>query len=109
MLGSVSGQHELVLRGEGRRRLVTFEKFMERVQVLGLDGARARAKPARVFSDADLLIAATAAFHGQEFATSEVNLAEGLRQLAFPRDGPPGSGGMTKPAWLPRDGGWPTR
>lgn len=39
---------------------------------------------ARVFADADLLIAATAAFHGQEFATSEAGLAEGLRLLALP-------------------------
>ncbi len=69
---------------------------MERVQVLGLDAAlgegwnlaarlwaEGRSKGC-VFTDADLLIAATAAFHGQEFATSEVGLAEGLKQLAFP-------------------------
>lgn len=92
------GIEELVRRGEGRRKLVSFEKFMERAQVLGLDagsgegwnlaarlwaGGRSQ-KPARVFADADLLIAATAAFHGHEFATSEVGLAEGLMQLAFP-------------------------
>ena len=89
------GMEELVRRGEGRRKLVNFEKFMERVQVLGLDGAmgegwnlaarlwaEGRSK-GRVFTDADLFIAATAAFHGQEFATSEVGLAEGLLQLAF--------------------------
>lgn len=70
---------------------------MERVQVLGLDAAVGEGwnlaarlwaegqslSPARVFTDADLLIAATAAFHGQELATSEVGLAEGLRQLAL--------------------------
>jgi len=91
------GIEELVRRGQGRRKLVSFEKFMERVEVLGLMEAAARAgisprlwaggrseKPARVFADADLLIAATAAFHGHEFATSDVGLAEGLRQLAFP-------------------------
>src|SRR5687767_14645853 len=65
------GIEELVRRGQGRRMLVDFEKFIERVQVLGLDAAsgegwnlaarvwaegRSR-KPARVFSDADLLCA----------------------------------------------------
>jgi predicted nucleic acid-binding protein len=66
------------------------------VQVLGLDSAMgegwnlaarlwAEGRPkGRVFTDADLLIAATAAFHGQELATSEVGLAEGLAQLTFP-------------------------
>lgn len=90
------GIEVLVRRGEGRRKLVNFEKFVERVQVLGLDGAmgegwnfaarlwaEGRSK-GRVFTDADLLIAATAAFHGQEFATSEVGLVESLAQLAFP-------------------------
>jgi|CZKU01.1.fsa_nt_gi predicted nucleic acid-binding protein len=93
------GIEELVRRGEGRRKLVAFEKFMERVQVLGLDGASGEGwnlaarlwsegrslKPALVLTDADLLIAATAASHGHEFATSEVGLVEGLRRLAtFP-------------------------
>jgi predicted nucleic acid-binding protein len=92
------GMEELVRRGGGRRKLVNFEKFMERVQVLGLDAtvgegwnlaarfwAEGRAHtPARVFTDADLFIAATAALHGHEFATCEVGLAEGLRQLTFP-------------------------
>ena len=92
------GIEELVRRGQGRRKLVDFEKFMDRVQVLGLDAAMGEGwnlaarvwadgrvrKPARVFTDADLLSAVTAAFHGHEFATSDVGLAEGLRQLAFP-------------------------
>jgi predicted nucleic acid-binding protein len=92
------GIEDLVRRGEGRRKLVAFEKFMERVQVLGLDAgggegwnlaaqfwAQGRAqKPAVVLADADLLIAATAALHGHEFATAEVGLADGLRKLAFP-------------------------
>jgi predicted nucleic acid-binding protein len=92
------GIEGLVRRGEGRRKLVAFEKFMERVQVLGLDAgggegwnlaarlwAEGRAvKPAVVLADADLLIAATAALHGHEFATAEVGLADGLRKLAFP-------------------------
>lgn len=92
------GIEELALRNQGRRKLVDFEKFMERVQVLGLDAASGegwnlaarlwaqgrRHKPARVFTDADLLCAATAAFHGHELATSDVGLAESLGQLAFP-------------------------
>ena len=92
------GIEELIGRGEGRRKLVAFEKFMERVQVLGLDGASGEGwnlaarlwaegrslKPALVLTDADLLIAATAGFHGHEFATCEVGLVEGLQRLAFP-------------------------
>lgn len=92
------GMEELGRRGQGRSKLVNFEKFMERVQVLGLDAASGEGwnlasrlwadgrclKPARVFTDADLLNASTAAFHGQEFATSDVGLAEGLGLLAFP-------------------------
>ena len=90
------GIEELVRRGQGRRKLVDFDKFMERVHVLGLDAAmgegwnlaarlwaEGRLK-GRVFADADLLIAATAASHGHEFATSDIGLAECLRQLAFP-------------------------
>lgn len=94
------GVEDLVRRGAGRRKLVTLEKFPERVEVLGLDGgggsgwnvaariwADGRAhQPAIVFTDADLLIAATAAFHGRPFATSEARLAENLRRLAFPTD-----------------------
>jgi predicted nucleic acid-binding protein len=90
------GIEELVRRGEGRRKLVYFEKFMERIQVLGLDAgvgegwnlaarlwADGRSK-GRGFTDADLLIAATAAFHGQELATSDAGVVEGLREIAFP-------------------------
>jgi predicted nucleic acid-binding protein len=92
------GIEELVRRGEGRRKLVAFEKFIERVQTLGLDGssgegwdvasrlwAEARTvKPAVVFTEADLLIAATAAFHGHELVTAEVGLAENLKKVSFP-------------------------
>lgn len=87
------GLEELLRRGQGRRRLVAFEKFMDGVQVLGLDGdgwnlaaglwAEGRAK-GRVFSDADLLIATTAAFHRLDFATNEKGLVEGLRVLTLP-------------------------
>ncbi len=88
------GVEQLVHRGQGRRKLVAFEKFMERVQVLGLDAASGEGwnlaarlwadgrsqKPALVFTDADLLIAATAAFHGHELATSDAKLVFGAHQ-----------------------------
>jgi predicted nucleic acid-binding protein len=92
------GVEELLRRGEGRRKLVALEKFLDRVEVLGLDGAggsgwslaarlwadgRAH-RPAIVFTDADLLIAATAAIHGRTFVTSEGRLADNLRQIGFP-------------------------
>jgi len=92
------GAEELLRRGQGRRKLVTLEKFLDRVEVLGLDGtggsgwnfaarlwADGRAhQPAIVLTDADLLIAATAAFHARPFATSEGRLADNLREIAFP-------------------------
>lgn len=91
------GVEELVLKGQGRRRLVDLEKFLDRVEVLGLDvgngmgwnvaaqlWAKARQqRPAVVFTDADLLIAVTAALHGRAFATSEARLAENLRKVEY--------------------------
>jgi predicted nucleic acid-binding protein len=91
------GVEELVLRGQGRRRLVDLEKFLDRVEVLGLDvgngtgwnlaaqlWAKARQhRPAIVFTEADLLIAATAALHGRAFATSEARLVDNLRRIEF--------------------------
>jgi predicted nucleic acid-binding protein len=89
------GMEQLVRRGEGRRKLVDFEKFMERVQVLGLDGAlgegwnlaarlwadgRAQ-KPALVMTDADLLVATRAALHGHELATADAALVESLTRV----------------------------
>lgn len=97
------GMEELLLRGKGRRKAVVFEKFIDRVLVLGLDAASGEGwnlaaqlwaegrtrKPARVFTDADLLNAATAAFHRHEFATSDVGqpLPSGLRRIAVERIG----------------------
>ena len=92
------GVEELRRRGEGRRKIVALEKFLDRVEVLGLDGAAGsgwtlaarlwadgRAKqPAIVFTDADLLIAATAANHGRPFVTSEARLADNLQRIGFP-------------------------
>jgi predicted nucleic acid-binding protein len=92
------GVEELLRRGEGRSKAVALEKFLDRVEVLGLDGAggsgwnlaarvwadgRAH-RPAIVFTDADLLIAATAATHRRRFATSEGRLADNLRRIGFP-------------------------
>jgi predicted nucleic acid-binding protein len=92
------GIEQLAQRGEGRRKLVAFEKFIERAHVLGLDAASGEGwnvaaqlwadgnslKPAQVFSDADILIASTAAFHGHELATADAGLATGLRRITFP-------------------------
>jgi predicted nucleic acid-binding protein len=41
-------------------------------------------KPALVFDDADLLVAATAAFHGHELATSDAKLVERLKRISLP-------------------------
>jgi predicted nucleic acid-binding protein len=89
------GVEELILKGQGRRRLVTLTKFFDACELLGLDAgggwdfaaklwAQARAhKPSIVFTDGDLLIAATAAFHRRPFATSEVNLAKNLEAIGL--------------------------
>jgi len=89
------GIEDLVLRGQGRRRKVALLKFLDRCEVLGLDAAGgagwnhaadlwARAKvhkPSIVFTDADLLIAATASFHGQTLVTSEAGLVANLEAV----------------------------
>jgi predicted nucleic acid-binding protein len=94
------GVEDLVLKGQGRRKLVDLEKFLDRVEVLGLDAgngmgwnlaarfwAKARQhRSAIVLSDADLLVAATAALHGRAFATSEARLVNNLRQIEFPAE-----------------------
>jgi predicted nucleic acid-binding protein len=92
------GVEELMRRGEGRRKLVELEKFLYRAEVLGLDSASGEGwdlaarlwadgraqRPAIVFEDADLFIAATAAFHGRNFATSDRGLVENLKKVRFP-------------------------
>jgi len=70
-------------------------KFLDHCEILGLDGgggwdhaaklwARGRAlKPSVVFTDADLLIAATASFHRHHFATSEAKLVKNLAAIGL--------------------------
>lgn len=89
------GVEELVLKGQGQKRLITLLKFIDRCDVLGLDAsggwahaarlwAKGRAHtPSIVLDDADLLIAATAAFHQRPFATSDVKLVENLTAIEF--------------------------
>lgn len=92
------GFEELRRKGQGLRLMVRYEKLLARCEVLGLDGesgagwdlaarlwADGRAKkPAICFKDADLLIAATAAYHGQAFATCEGRLIENLQAVGYP-------------------------
>lgn len=90
------GLETVIQAGGGSRKLVAFEKFIDGVRVIGLDdpagggwnlAARlwaAGTAIGRKFTDADLLIAATAAFHAEPFATSDKGLAEGLQQIKLP-------------------------
>lgn len=91
------GLEELARRGEGRSKLVSFEKLLARVDVLGLDLAGGRGwnlaahlwaegralKPALVLTDADLLVAATALTHARTLLTADRGLAEGLQRLSL--------------------------
>jgi predicted nucleic acid-binding protein len=92
------GVGALLLRGQGRRKSVAIERFLDTAYVLGLDDragegwnlaaslwAQAHVlKPSLVLGEADLLIAATAAFHGRPLATTDGKLGEALGKLAFP-------------------------
>jgi predicted nucleic acid-binding protein len=89
------GVEDLVLRGQGRRQKVALLKFLDSCDILCLDAgggagwnhaaelwARAKVhKPSIVFTDADLLIAATASFHGRTLVTSEKGLVENLESI----------------------------
>ncbi|MCA9612466.1 MAG: PIN domain-containing protein [Myxococcales bacterium] len=91
------GVRALVLRGKGARKAAELESWILRAEVLGLDEARftgwtlaadlwARGRafePARVFSDADLMIAATALRHDRTLVTSEARLAELLGAVGY--------------------------
>lgn len=85
------------LQQQGRRKLVALRKFLDRCSALGLDDgagvgwnhaaelwAKARMhKPSIVFSEADLLIAATASFHGETLLTFDAGLAQNLQAIGF--------------------------
>jgi predicted nucleic acid-binding protein len=82
---------------QGLRKLVALHKFLDRCSALGLDDGAgagwnhaaalwAKAslhKPSIVFSDADLLIAATASFHEETLLTFDVGLAQNLQAIGF--------------------------
>jgi predicted nucleic acid-binding protein len=82
---------------KGRRKLVELRKFLDRCEVLGLDlgggvgwttaaelWAQGRAKrPAIVFSDGDLIIAATASLHGETLVTFDAKLAKNLEAIGY--------------------------
>ncbi|MCA9575397.1 MAG: PIN domain-containing protein [Myxococcales bacterium] len=96
LLKTLYGGDDQARRG-ARRRLVELKKFLDSLPVFGLDGrmgegwelaarlwAAGRAcKPSVAFEEADLLIAATAALHGQTLATAETKPAmQRLPELA---------------------------
>lgn len=82
---------------KGRRKLVELRKFLDRCEVLGLDlgggtgwtlaaelWARGRAqKQAILFSDGDLLIAATASLHSETLVTFDAKLAKNLEAIGY--------------------------
>jgi len=86
------GLLDLELRGQGRSARVRTEKLLRIAYPLGLDHldftgwdraaelwARGRrVKPAVVFEEGDLLIAATALAHGRTLVTCEARLRDGL-------------------------------
>lgn len=84
------GVEALLEKDQGRSKRVAIEKFLDRVELLGLDGpdgggwnvaarfwARARSKGI-TFTDGDLLITATASFHKRELITSDRRLVDNL-------------------------------
>jgi len=82
--------------GQGKHKRVRMEKLLRSCEILSLDHSSAwdvattlwvdgkLQTPAVVFSDADLLIAATAAAYERPFATSDSRLAERLATVHFP-------------------------
>jgi predicted nucleic acid-binding protein len=87
------------LRGNGRRKRVVTEKFLRNLEILGLDDGRGAGwdmagrwwaeldvnhPNEHKLSDADLLIATTAAFHRRAFVTTDRRLFEGLKAIDFP-------------------------
>jgi predicted nucleic acid-binding protein len=92
------GVEALTMQGKGRKKRVAVERFLDAAYVLGLDDdggagwnlaaslwARAHVlKPSLTFGEGDLLIAATAAFHGRALATTDARLGEALARVSFP-------------------------
>lgn len=91
------GVGELRARGQGARKAARVEQILRRATVLGLDATdhlgwkiaadlwiKGRTQsPALVFSDGDLLIAATALAHRRALATVDENLRSRLRDLGL--------------------------
>lgn len=91
------GVRALMLQGKGASKAAKLQSWLLRAEILGLDEprfvgwtfaadlwAQGRAfEPARVFSDADLMIAATALHHDRTLVTSEARLGELLTQLGY--------------------------
>lgn len=91
------GIDKLLFSGSGRAKAVRLQKVLDRATVLGLDApggggwnlaaelwARGSVmKPAIRFSEGDLLIAATAAFHGRILLTGDRTLVENLGAIGW--------------------------
>lgn len=89
------GVEVLRTRGEGAKKAVRLTKFLEVCEVLGLDGHAGEGwnlaarlwvklkshKPSLCLSEADLLVAATAAAHGRVLVTADVGLVRNLQAI----------------------------
>ena len=92
------GVRKLLLHGKGKTKAAKVEHLIRTADVLGLDlplyagwGIAAEiwahagvAKPAVTIPEADLLVAATAAFHQRTLVTSDRTLAANLEATGFP-------------------------
>jgi predicted nucleic acid-binding protein len=91
------GVRRLLAEGKGARKAAELDRWLLRAEVFGLDqgkfagwtlaadlwAAGRTHKPARVFSDADLLIVATAFQHDRVLVTGEGRLAILLHELGY--------------------------
>lgn len=91
------GVRLLLAQGKGVRKAAELDRWLLRAEVLGLDQAKFAGwtlaadlwaagrtyKPARVFSDADLLIVATAFQHDRVLVTGEGRIASLLNELGY--------------------------
>lgn len=88
---------ELLGGGQGRRRRLVFDRFMQVVTLLGVDDPELRLwylaaelharaaveRPAVVFGDADLLLLATAVVHGMVLLTCDAKLVANAARLGL--------------------------